>query len=922
MKGPEDPDGALLADDRELHLLPLAWNDTAAPYPSACIDELFEAQAEQTPSAPAMFCGRHRLTYQNLNRRANQLAHHLRALGVTRETLVGVCVERSLDMIVALLGILKAGGAYVPLDPAYPAKRLAFMIEDSGVRIVVSQEHLAGRLPDLDHVVCVDRDRPSLNTLGSENPPRITSADDAAYVIYTSGTTGQPKGVIGLHRGAVNRFAWMWRTFPFDPDDVCCQKTSLNFVDSVAEIFVPLLHGVPAVIVPDETAKDPPGLVHALATSGVTRLVLVPSLLRDILALDDLRGRLAKLKICVSSGEALSIDLCRRFYERLPEAILLNLYGSTEVAADVSYFDTSFMPPDATAVPLGRPIDNTQIYIVDENLQAVPAGVAGELYVAGDGLARGYLNRPDLTDERFVPNPHADVPGALMYKTGDLGRYLPDGNIEFLGRLDRQVKIRGFRVELDSVEAHVAAHPDVAQAAVVALGDDPSDVRLVAYVVLRNPATPSVAHLRGFCRDRLPEHMVPSAFVALYALPLTPSGKIDYISLPAPEPERSDMVAGSYIAPRTAIEHELVAIWEETLGVKQIGITDDFFELGGHSLLAVRVSAQIEKLYGRRLAVSVLAKAPTVERLAAILAEPEAAQPWSPLIDLQPRGMLRPFFLVHGIGGEVLSFALLAQKLGPDQPVYGVRAVGSDGVHEPLPDVERMAATYIEAVRAASPEGPYLIGGYSSGGTVALEMARQLRAHGDEVALLAIIDSEAPIPAATRVEWWSPRILASYLANLASWVVDDDFFRSSLREKIARLRSKGRLLGARLRAFASRRQPNADIRDLLGVWSFPDQHRAFLEVHAGALAKYRAHAYDGPITLIRARTLPLNAWLPRDLGWKRLAHGGLEVYVIAGAHDNILTEPRVRVLAARLKACLNSAHARIATVVYLCGAAG
>jgi amino acid adenylation domain-containing protein len=874
---------------------------------SGCIHHLFEKQVEATPSAIAFLFDRQRLTYEQLNRRANQVARHLHALGAGRGTLVGVCLDRSLDIGVALLGILKAGAAYVPLDPGYPPAHLAQMLEDSGATIVLTHERVAGRLAGVDHVICIDSDGSRFDSRDTGNLPHTTTAADPAYVIYTSGSTGRPKGVVGLHRGAVNRFAWMWRAYPFAADDVCCHKTSLNFVDSLSEIFVPLLQGVATVIVPDDAAKDPRRLVDVLAASGVTRLVLVPSLLRDILALDGVGDRLRRLRLCVSSGEALPIELCRRFYERVPNAVLLNLYGSTEVSADVTVFDTRRVRGDARTVPLGRPIDNTEIYIVDETLRRVPVGLQGEVCVSGDGLARGYLNLPELTAERFVRNPFIDAADARMFKTGDRARYLPDGTIEFLGRLDQQVKIRGFRVELGDVEATIAAHPDVAAAVVATRADDAGDVRLVAFVVAKEMRTESMASVRTFCRERLPEHMVPWAVIALPSLPMTPSGKIDRRALPPAERDWPIPTGGSFVGPRTEIEAQLAAIWQETLGIAQVGVTDDFFDLGGHSLLAARLTAQIDKVFGRQLPVSALAAAPTIEQLAELLSKPKDASPWSPLVALQPHGALRPFFIVHGIGGEVVNLTALARRLAPDQPVYGIRARGSDGVEPPLPDVESMAACYLDAVRTITPEGPYLLGGYSSGGTVILEMARQLRAQGKQVALLAMIDCEAP-PEGSAHEWTARNVVA-YARNLASWMVDDDFFRSPPAEKLARLRSKARLVLARARTLTSSDAGSADIRDVLGVWRVSDRHRAFLETHAHALATYVPRPCDDPITLVRARTQRLGALLPPDLGWRRIAAGGLDIRVVTGAHDNILTEPRVAGLAGYLKARLEAAHA-------------
>ena len=871
-----------------------------------CVHELFELQAGRTPDASAVLCNHDRLTYRELNQRANQLAAVLRQLGVARGTIVGVCLERSLDAVVALLGVLKSGGAYLPLDPGYPPARLAFMLANSRAGIVVTETRSAARVSTAQHTLRLDTDGALLECCSGDDLPHVSGPGDAAYVVYTSGSTGHPKGVIGLHRGAVNRFAWMWRTFPFAADEVSCHRTSLNFVDSVAELFVPLLKGVPSVIATDEIVKDPPAFVRLLETARVTRLVLVPSLLHDLLAVDGVGERLRHLRVCVSSGEALPVDLCRRFYEHLPHATLLNLYGSTEVSADVTCYDTRQLPADAAAVPLGHPIDNTRIYILDQARQPVPDGVPGEAYVAGLGVARGYWDRPDLTAERFLANPFEGGVYARMFRTGDRARVLADGSFEFLGRADRQVKIRGVRVELLEVETALSSHPDVAQAVVAARRGAAGDLRLIAYVVGRDGAEVTVDSLRRFCRDRLPGHMVPSAFVRLEALPLTPSGKVDGLALPPPELARVTIAAGAQVPPRTSMEARLVAIWQQLLGFSDIGVTDDFFDLGGHSLLAVRLFLEIESQFDRQLSVSALTEAPTIERLAHLLSQPEEPRDWSPLIALQ-QGTRPPFFLVHGIGGEVLSFAPLARRLGPDQPLYGLRARGADGKGEPFADVESMAACYLAAIRTVAPDGPYMLGGYSSGGAVALEMAQQLRASGVPVALLAMIDSDAP--AAAAASSWHPRVAGAFVRNLASWMVDDDFLRSPMDDKVARVRSRGRMLRSRLRSLISSEAGGADIRDALGVWRMPARHRDFLEKHARALDAYAPHPYDGRMTLIRARTLRLTAWAPPDLGWRQLARGGLDIRMVPGAHDNILTEPRVAALARHLRDCLALARA-------------
>jgi amino acid adenylation domain-containing protein len=487
---PDQPLSALpLLTNTERHQLLVEWNKSHADYPNRCIHELFEAQAARTPDAVALVFEDKQLTYRELNRRANQLAHYLRKRGVGPESLVGVCLERSLELVVGLLGILKAGGAYVPLDPGYPPERLAFMLEDAQVPWLLTEQRLwdkmnVGQDAILSHIVRLDADWEAIAEESEQNPASGVTADNLAYVIYTSGSTGRPKGVLGLHRGAVNRFAWMWDAYPFEAGEVCCQRTSLNFVDSVWEIWGPLLQGVRTVLVPDEALKDAEQLVQTLAAHHVTRIVLVPSLLRVILdTFADIRSRLPELKHWVTSGEAISLELAQRFFEALPRSILINLYGSSEVSADVTCYDTGRMSDQLSSVPIGRPLANTQIYLLDRYLNPSPIGVPGELHAGGAGLARGYLNRPELSAEKFIPSPFSEEPGARLYKTGDLARYLPDGNIEYLGRLDHQVKVRGYRIELGEIEAALRAHPAVQETVVMAREDEPGEARLVAYVV-------------------------------------------------------------------------------------------------------------------------------------------------------------------------------------------------------------------------------------------------------------------------------------------------------------------------------------------------------------------------------------------------------------------------------------------------------
>jgi amino acid adenylation domain-containing protein len=652
-----------LPEDERQRVL-VEWNATAVDYVGEqAVHRLFERQVERTPDAIALVYEGQHLTFRDLNRRANQLARHLRRLSVGPETLVGVGMERSPTMVVGLLGILKAGGAYVPLDPAYPAERLAFMLADARPAVLLTRESLLARFPACEQVVCLDTGWSAIAQESDGNVSGDVGGDNLLYALYTSGSTGQPKGVAGTHRAAINRFCWMWATYPFEPGEVCCQKTSLSFVDSVWEIFGPLLQGIPLVIIPDMVVRDSQQLIQTLAAHAVTRIVLVPSLLRALLEMvPDMRRRLPGLKYWVCSGEALPVELALRFRERMPQSVLLNLYGSSEVAADVTCYDMREYQPSLASIPIGRPIANTRIYVLDEQMQPVPVGVPGELYAGGDGLARGYLHRPALTAARFVPDPFSGKAGARLYRTGDRVRYLPDGNIEYLGRLDHQVKLRGMRVELGEIESVLLRHPAVRQVVVMAREDVPGatprpparggptipdgspgdanvrsivepplagglgEIRLIAYIVSREeqPATPD--ELRSHALQYLPDYMLPSAFVMLAALPLTPNGKVDRQALPVPAQNRPALPT-PFVAPRSPLEESIAAIWSELLEVAQVGIHDNFFALGGHSLLATQVIARLRAIFGVEVPLQGFLDAPTVDRLAVLLEQSQKDVP-------------------------------------------------------------------------------------------------------------------------------------------------------------------------------------------------------------------------------------------------------------------------------------------------------
>jgi amino acid adenylation domain-containing protein/non-ribosomal peptide synthase protein (TIGR01720 family) len=617
-----------LLSEPELQQVVYAWNATAAPYPAdQTLNDLFAAQVARTPDAVAISDGTHSLTFAELDRRSNRLAWHLRSLGVHGEVPVGLCVPRSVDAIVALLAVLKAGGAYVPLDPAYPTARLRFMADDAAVALMLTCSTVQGRIAGTSApVLCLDTLAATLEQYPTTPPPVALTPDHLLYVVYTSGSTGQPKGVLGLQRGVLNRLQWMWTTYPFAPGERCCQKTALSFVDSVWEIFGPLLRGIPVHVIADDLVKDPVQLVRVLAEQRISRIVLVPGLLRAMLDTHPaLANHLPDLKLWVASGEALPLDLAQRFVAQMTHATLLNLYGSSEVAADATWHE---LRGPVDAVLIGRPLANMTAYVLDNQMQPVPIGVPGEIWIGGVGLARGYLNRPELTAEKFVPDLFSGgVPGARLYRTGDRGRWLADGRLDFLGRIDRQVKLRGFRIELGEIEHALLAQPAV-QAAVAEIRETRAGhPQLVAYVVenkeQRNrvpmpegrPRFCSPQDLRAFLGERLPDYMVPSAFVWLDALPLTPNGKVDRAALPEPVPTGGV----AWTAPGTELEATVARIWAEVLGLDQgqVGIHDNFFALGGHSLLATQVISRLRAALAVELPLRALFAAPTVAALAA-----------------------------------------------------------------------------------------------------------------------------------------------------------------------------------------------------------------------------------------------------------------------------------------------------------------
>ncbi|MHC5858901.1 non-ribosomal peptide synthetase [Nostoc sp.] len=586
------------------------WNNTQTAYPQdICIHQLFEAQVEKTPDAIAVVFEDQQISYRELNQQANQLAHYLQSLGVGSEVLVGLCVERSLEMVVGVLGILKAGGAYVPLDYAYPQERLAFMLQDAQVSVLLTQEKLKSGLPNHQaEIVCLDSNWQSRD-YGLDNPTHNFTSNNLAYVIYTSGSTGQPKGVQIQHQSAVNLLNAIAKEPGLTAEDTLLSVTSLSFDIAVSEIFLPLSVGAKLVLVSREVAADGTKLLKTLTASGATFMQPTPVTWRLLLAAGWQGSPQLKM---ISTGEALPRDLANQL---LPKgACLWNLYGPTET----TIWSTGYKVTTANkTIDIGCPLANTQTYILDSHLQPVPIGISGELYIGGEGLARGYLNRPELTAERFISNPFSSNPKSRLYKTGDLARYLPDGHIEYLGRIDYQVKLRGFRIELGEIETALLQHSEVKEAVVIVREDTPNETSLVGYIVAETgqDSLQVISQLRRFLKQQLPDFMVPTIFMALKAMPLTPNGKVDRKALPKPDASRPELEA-NYVAPRTPIEQQIADIWTQVLNVRQVGIYDNFFELGGYSLLGIQVVSRLRQALQAEILMSNLFELPTVAELA------------------------------------------------------------------------------------------------------------------------------------------------------------------------------------------------------------------------------------------------------------------------------------------------------------------
>ncbi len=871
--------------------LTVGFNATERPYPSdRTVIDLIGEQVAKRPNAKAVNFEGIGLTYRELDLQSTRLARYLQGRGVGPESLVCLFFERGLEMVVGVLAVLKAGGAYVPLDPSFPAERLRYMVEDSRPKVLLTHRALCeGLFSGLDLVrVCLDADKDQIERQSSVPFQTPAGPSNRAYVIYTSGSTGRPKGVEIEHRALTN-FLWSMAEKPgLNETDTLLAVTTLSFDISGLELFLPLITGARIELASRETARDGVALVRELSTSGATIMQATPATWRMLFEWGWTGNR--RLKV-LCGGEAMDQDLAARLVSTCGQ--VWNMYGPTETT-----IWSSVARIESEEVTVGRPIANTGMYILDGHAEPLPLGVAGELWIGGEGVARGYLNQPDLTGERFIANPFQK--GQRMYRTGDLARRLSNGRIEYLGRIDNQVKIRGYRIELREIEIALSAHASIKDCVAVARKENTDVSRLVAYLVPRSVHRPDVEDLRTYLQAILPDYMIPSAFVFIEAVPLTPNGKVDRGALPISEeiPLNSNV---EYLPPRNQVERILAEIWREVLGVKQIGVFDHFFQLGGHSLSAMRLITRIKSKLQIDLPLRIIFIEPTIAGMSRHLLYDEVNQRyeyisqvrrWNRLVPAQPLGSRIPFFLVAGFldADDILRIlSNLIPHLGLDQPVFGFQPRWFDGHSERYSSVNEAACEFLTELRALQPTGPYLLGGDCTGGIVAVAMAEELLRQGEEVRLLVLFDTARP----TNLRFYNLclHLAMARVRHMAK--VIGQIARGSLRSKLHLIRTLGR------RKFSSIQGKIATVE------SAADRILRMSVDYIRTIYRYRVKKYQGRITLIVSEELYDSN---KGLGWKGVATGGLEIHKTPGDH---LTryELHSKELAKRLLGCLERAQA-------------
>ena len=882
------------ANEVELALQQTARNNTRTVYPyEKALHQLIDSIADEHPQNIALKCGSQAVTYLELQRQSNRLAALLIEKEVKKGDKVAVAVERSAEMVIALLAVMKAGGVYVPLDPQFPLERIKFMLTDSEAVMLITSKDQKEKYESAARVLVLEEEWENITKYDSAAPAITVGGDDLIYILYTSGSTGVPKGVQVSHRNMVNFLCSMQDKPGITINDKLLAVTTISFDISGLEMFLPLATGAQAYIAGSAQAKDGNALLQIVKDEGITLMQATPYTWRIMIEAG--WDHTNKLKV-ICGGEALPLELAQRLLKR--SSSLWNVYGPTETTI---WSTIKHITVSDKVITIGKPVNNTTVYILDKNLKILAPGVAGEIFIGGDGVAKGYFNRPQLNYERFIDDPFANEPGQKMYCTGDLGKFTSDGEIECLGRMDSQVKIRGYRIETGEIEYQLSQQPDIREAIVMARPDQFGIDKLVAFIVVNydeDVQGPPGQHSRwrGNLRQVLPEYMLPDNFLEVPALPLTPNGKVDKKALLKFSIAQREEGSG-FIAPRTDVEKMVADIWIDALGLKKVGVHDNFFELGGHSLIAVQVMSKIEKETGKRLPLATLFECSTVEKLAQLINLDGKAVSWDSLVPIKPGGSKMPLYMVHGAGLNVLLFNTLAMGMSEDQPVYGLQAKGLDGIDEPLKSIEEIAAHYIAAIKEQNPYGPYALAGYSFGGIIAYEMARQMEASGKEVKMLAMFDTYA-----YRSPYYDAPLTKYYkrgkflMRRIAYALKFTNGFKSTITDKGVSVKRKLTRLYWKFKY--------GDDQSKVGLFGYSnrvDEMNEYAERH------YQLQPYNIKVDLFRAvkRTFYMDDF--ENLGWIPYAQKGVKIHDIPGEHNTIFKAPNNRVFAEVLQKCLDEA---------------
>lgn len=870
-----------------------SFNDTVAEYPreKALPHFVNECAKKYANKVAIKFHGRN-LTYNEVYESSNKLAKILVDNGIKPGDIIGLALDRSPEMIISLLAILKSGAAYIPLDPEYPKDRVEFMLEDSSAKILITSKKYHNHFASTASEILIEDAFEKFGDYIGDEPAVEITGNDLAYVLYTSGSTGKPKGVQIRHFNLVNFLLSMQKQPGMTASDKILTVTTISFDIAGLELYLPLICGAEITLTDSDTAKDGRILFDMVKNEGITFMQATPYTWRMMLEAG--WEKLLPLKI-LCGGEALPKDLVGKLTVRTSQ--LWNMYGPTET----TIWSTIKLIESDDNITIGKPIDNTQVYIVDENLNNLTDGSIGEIVIGGDGVAAGYLNRPELTAERFVDNPFSGKPGDKMYRTGDLGLYKEDGDIVCLGRMDHQVKVRGYRIELEEIEHALVKEANIKQAVVIAREDTPGDPRLVGYVVLEDEGADvdlktKIHNWQQALLAVLPEYMVPDDFVVMTAIPITPNGKIDRKALPKPDYNTIARL-GEYIAPRTEIEKQVAEIWQELMGLEKISIYDNFFELGGRSLVAVQIMARIEKLTGKRLPLATLFEHSTIEKLSLVLNIDSKSITWDSLVHIKPKGTKMPIYIVHGAGLNVLLFNALAMNMDDDQPVFGLQARGLNGIDEPLDVMEDIAANYIAEILAQNPTGPYALAGYSLGGTIAYEMAHQLLAMGKEVKMLAVFDTYAK-----QTDIFDPPVKRAFNRVRLGFMKLFNSFALMAEDPKGTFKYKKELVRRRIvRAWW---KITGNTENQKGFFAYDNE---IDEASAKAKRNYFQKPLDITVDLFRAkkRTFYMDDY--EFMGWKKFALKGVNVHDIPGEHNTIFAPPNDKEFAVVLQKCLDRA---------------